>query len=319
MVSDELVYAPQQFNFNFCAKIGDRPIERWLGVYTMPTLEEVFVKYKSMVDALGLRGRSEKFLHAVINEGGITDLAITLFDNAHGKALIDSMEFLYELKGALNDKREGDSKTTQTRSAAAPSPALLDACRLFVSKAFKAVHPHTPTIREFFHQQDQSMILSVVRTIKMDESELTDYDMADILYVVKTYFDPSRFEGRLVVNLHSNQFGGSLGKDQAVYETFCVCLRELLALPQVKFVDVSGNPLVSLEHRAFLKTFGESDEASFLKMIWVSDALLETGEWKRLVRSESPGNMYAFTTLEHKIMASHGEYLSSSAKKDVGA
>lgn len=279
-------------------------------------MEDLYEKYKSTVDELGLRGRSEEFLRALLEEDSVSSVAMTLFPNVGCKKMLDIMEFLYYLKEALR-KKEADHEAAKFEALVNPSPTLLNVRRRVISKAFKALNPKIPAIREFFHQQDQRMTLLVVRTIEMDRSELTDYDMEDILYVIKTYFDPSRFDGKLVINLSSNKFGDSFAKNQIVYEAFCACLRELLALPQVEFVDISGNPLISLEHKAFFKTFRESDEATFLKMIWV-DAYrsLETGEWKRLIRSESLSNMSTFTTLEHKIMASHGEYLSRSAKKE---
>jgi uncharacterized protein (DUF3820 family) len=107
-----------------------------------------------------------------------------------------------------------------------------------------------------------------VKILNLSEQDLLDADVDVILNVVKS------LPNCAVVTLAHNRITGS---DEKV--DLKKSIGELLALPQIEFVSITGNYVVGYSNRDFL-VFPE-EYAN--KLIWFNHQDFQSGEWKRML------------------------------------
>jgi hypothetical protein len=125
-----------------------------------------------------------------------------------------------------------------------------------------------------------------VEFLDLSDNSLMDADMTEIKKLVEK-IRPT------VVNLAGNRFHGY---DQTYQAEVDQALKDILAIEDVKFVDITCNPIASIDRSDLFDTFTEKD---FQKLVWVPQHYLTGGVWKNIVSNSA---------FHNKIVETHFNY-----------
>jgi hypothetical protein len=100
-----------------------------------------------------------------------------------------------------------------------------------------------------------------VQELVLSDNLLSDVDIPFIIEFCKT------LPNLRIIRLDNNRFGGSEE------------IRQLLALTNVRYVNICHNPLATFSNRSFLRSLRFSE---LKKLVWVPFAWLEVGKWQSM-------------------------------------
>jgi len=163
-----------------------------------------------------------------------------------------------------------------------PRKDILDMKGKLVSIVYSSLSRNKKTPKEL--ENSLKMDPPKVKEVDFSNCNLLDQDLEAIAEIV-------RLCRPVVVNLRGNRFHGYDLKTQKEVDD---ALKNILAVAEVQFVDVTVNPLASTDRRDLFETL---DKAQFKKLVWIPQSWLKAGNWKALV---SKAEMYQTITQTHE-------------------
>jgi hypothetical protein len=122
-----------------------------------------------------------------------------------------------------------------------------------------------------------SLDLTEVRSVDFSENNLLDDDMIGIVSFVLEHL-PKCF----VVNLSNNRFHGFPMKEKIDCHLF-----RLLACDHIRFVDITGNSLASVDRLDLFLEMESMSSHPLTKLIWIPEDWVDGGGWKSVIRNSS--------------------------------
>eukprot|EP01125_Pyxidicula_operculata_P002579 TRINITY_DN12435_c0_g1_i1.p1 TRINITY_DN12435_c0_g1~~TRINITY_DN12435_c0_g1_i1.p1 ORF type:complete len:264 (+),score=22.73 TRINITY_DN12435_c0_g1_i1:26-793(+) len=138
---------------------------------------------------------------------------------------------------------------------------------------------------------EKNIDLKTVKVLRFARCNLFDEDAPIILDLVKS------MENCTFIDLSHNRLYGELEVARNVVDP---ALRSLLSLPQVTVVNITGNPLATVNRKDFFISLSPEQAE---KLIFIPAEWVENGGWKVLV----PGN-------EKIVEEAHAKYYSNNVR-----
>jgi len=152
-------------------------------------------------------------------------------------------------------------------------PKTLNLTGLVMPLAFASAAPSfaKKTVKEYYTSEKEGVFYDVVN---FSGNHLLDDDLPEIAKAISKW-NPK------IVNLSNNRFHGY---DMRYRKEVDKALQDILAVSSVKYVDITANPLASVDRKDL---FNLLNKEQLKKLIWIPKNWINGGNWKVMIDNKS--------------------------------